>query len=47
MKKLEAQLQEVKQQTSTAQAKMKLLIAVEKMKRSQEQHVVQQQVIAI
>jgi prefoldin subunit 5 len=42
MKKLEAQLQEVKQQASTMQAQMKLLTAVEKMKRSQEQCIVQQ-----
>jgi hypothetical protein len=39
---LEAQLHEVKQNASTVQAHMKLLIVVEKMKRSQEKHVVQQ-----
>jgi hypothetical protein len=37
LRKLEAQLQEAKQQASTMQAQMKLLTAVEKMKRSQEQ----------
>jgi predicted RNase H-like nuclease (RuvC/YqgF family) len=42
LKKLEAQLQEAKQQASTVQAQMKLLTAVEKMKRSQEQCAVQQ-----
>jgi FtsZ-binding cell division protein ZapB len=34
LRKLEAQLQEVKQQASTVQAQLKLLTAVEKMKRS-------------
>lgn len=40
LRKLEAQLQEAKQQASTVQAQMKLLTTVEKMKRSQEQHAV-------
>jgi hypothetical protein len=44
---LEAQLQEAKQHASTMQVQMKLLTAVEKMKRSQEQRVVQQQISAI
>jgi hypothetical protein len=42
LRTLEAQLQEAKQQASTLQAQMKLLTVVEKMKRSQEQRVVQQ-----
>jgi hypothetical protein len=44
LRKLEAQLQEAKQQASTVQAQMKLLTTVEKMKRLQEQCAVQQQV---
>jgi hypothetical protein len=44
---LEAHLQEEKQQASTVKEQMKLLTAVEKMKRSQEQCTVQQQVTAI
>jgi hypothetical protein len=44
---LESQLQESKQQAATVQAQLKLFSAVEKMKRSQEQCVVQQQVHAI
>jgi hypothetical protein len=47
LRKMEAQLQEVKQQASTAQAQMNMLTAVEKMKRSQEQCGVQQQITAI
>jgi hypothetical protein len=47
LRKLEAQLQEAKQKASTVQTQMKLLIAVEKLKRSQEQHAFQQQVTAI
>jgi chromosome segregation ATPase len=47
LRTLEAQLQEEKQQVSTVKAQLKLLTAVEKMKRSQEQHVVQQHVTAI
>jgi hypothetical protein len=42
LRKLEAQLQEVKQQASTVQAQLKLLTVIEKMKRSQEQCAVQQ-----
>jgi nitrogen-specific signal transduction histidine kinase len=45
---LESQLQEEKQQESTiVQEQLKLLSLVERMKRSQEQHTVQQQVHAI
>jgi hypothetical protein len=44
---LEAQLQEAKQQVSTLKEKMKLLIAIEKMKRLQEQCPVQEQVNSI
>jgi hypothetical protein len=47
LRELEARLQEEKKQASTVQAQLKLLSAVEKMKRSQEQHAVQQQVHAI
>jgi hypothetical protein len=47
LRTLEAQLQEVKQQALTVQAQMKMLTVVEKMKRSQEQRAVQQQVTAI
>jgi phage-related minor tail protein len=47
LRTLESQLQEVKQQASTVQAQLKLLLAIEKMKRSQEVHIVQQQVHAI
>jgi hypothetical protein len=36
LRRFQAQLQEAKQQASTVQAQMKLLIAVEKMNRSQE-----------
>jgi hypothetical protein len=45
LRKLEAQLHEAKQQESTMQAQMKLLTAVEKMKRSQEKSVVQQKLL--
>jgi hypothetical protein len=47
LRTLEAQHQEAKQQASTVQAQLKLLLAVEKTKRSQEQCAVQQQVHAI
>jgi uncharacterized protein with PIN domain len=47
LKKLEAQLQEVQQQSFSLQAQMKLLIAVERMKRSQEQRTVQQQITSL
>jgi hypothetical protein len=44
---LGAQLQEVQQQELTIQAQMKSLTAVERMKRSQEQRAIQQQINAI
>jgi hypothetical protein len=44
---LEAQLQEVKQKASTMLAQMKMLTALENMKRLQEQCTVQKQVTAI
>jgi hypothetical protein len=47
LKKMEAQLQDVKKQESTMQARMKLLTVVEMMKRSQEQHAVQKQITII
>jgi chromosome segregation ATPase len=47
LRKLEAQLQEAQQQALTVQAQMKSLTAVERMKRSQEQRTVQQQITAI
>jgi uncharacterized protein with PIN domain len=47
LRKLEVQLQEAQKQALSIQAQMKLLIAVERMKRSQEQCAVQQQIIAI
>jgi hypothetical protein len=47
LRKLEAQLQEAQQQALTVQAQMKSLTAVERMKRSQEQHTAQQQITAI
>jgi hypothetical protein len=47
LRKLEAQLQEAQQQASTVQAQMKSLTAVDKMKRSQEQCAVQQQITSI
>jgi hypothetical protein len=47
LRKLEAQLQEVPQQASTMQSQMKLITAVGRMKRSQEHHVVQQNITAI
>jgi uncharacterized protein with PIN domain len=47
LKKLEAQLQESQQQAFSLQAQMKLLTAVERMKRSQEQRIVQQQITAL
>jgi hypothetical protein len=47
LRTLESQLQEVKQQEATVQAQLKLLSPVERMKRSQEQCMVQQQVHAI
>jgi hypothetical protein len=42
LKTLESQLQEAKQQAVTVQAQLKLLSAVERMKRSQEQGTIQQ-----
>jgi hypothetical protein len=47
LRKLEAQLQEAQQQALIVQAQMKSLTAVERMKRSQEQCVAQQQITAI
>jgi hypothetical protein len=47
LRTLESQLQEAKQQATTVQAQLKLLSPVERMKRSQEQCTVQQQVHAI
>jgi hypothetical protein len=47
LRKLEAQLREAKHHTSTMQGQMKLLTAVEKMKRSKEQCAFQQQVSTI
>jgi uncharacterized protein with PIN domain len=47
LRKLEAQLQEAQQQAFSLQAQMKLLTAVERMKRSQEQRTVQQQITAL
>jgi hypothetical protein len=44
---MEAQLQEVQQQALSMQAQMKLLTAIERMKRSQEQRIVQQQITAL
>jgi len=41
MRKIESQLQEVKKQASIMQAQMKLFTTIEKMKRSQEQGIVQ------
>jgi hypothetical protein len=41
LRRLEARLQEAKQQASTMQAQLKLLTVVEKMKRSQEKRAVQ------
>jgi hypothetical protein len=41
---LESQLQEAKQHTDTLQAQLKALSAVDRMKRSQEQHTTQQQI---
>jgi hypothetical protein len=47
LKALESQLQEVKQQAETIQAQLKPLLAIERMKRSQEQCSAQQQVHTI
>jgi hypothetical protein len=47
LRRLEEQLQEVKQQASTTQAQLKHLSMIEKIKRSQEVHAVQQQVNSI
>jgi uncharacterized protein with PIN domain len=47
LKKLEAQLQEAQQQAFSLQAQMKLLTVVERMKRSQEQRTVQQQITSL
>lgn len=47
LRTLESQLQEAKQQATTVQAQLKPLSAVERMKRSQEQRTIQQQVHAI
>jgi uncharacterized protein (DUF736 family) len=47
LRKLEAQLQEAQKKESTVQAQMKFLTAVERMKRSHEQRVVQQHITAI
>jgi hypothetical protein len=47
LKALESQLQEAKQQATTVQVQLKLLSAVERMKRSQEQCTAQQQVHTI
>jgi hypothetical protein len=47
LRTLESQLQEAKQQAATVQAQLKPLSVVERMKRSQEQCTVQQQVHAI
>jgi chromosome segregation ATPase len=47
LRTLESQLQEAKQQATTVQAQLKPLSAVERMKRSQEQCTIQQQVHAI
>jgi chromosome segregation ATPase len=47
LRTLESQLQEAKKQAATVQAQLKPLSAVERMKRSQEQRTVQQQVHAI
>jgi hypothetical protein len=44
---LEAQLQEAQQQASSVQEQMKLLTAKERMKRSQEQCTIQQQITVI
>ena len=44
LRKLEAQLQEAQQQEFPVQAQMKLLTVVERMKRSQEHHIVQQHI---
>jgi uncharacterized protein YdcH (DUF465 family) len=47
LRKLEAQLQEAQQQAFSVQVQMKLLTTVERMKRSQEQCAVQQQITAL
>jgi hypothetical protein len=47
LRTLELHLQEEKQQAAIVQAQLKVPSAVEKMKISQEKHVVQQQVHAI
>jgi hypothetical protein len=45
LKNLETQLQEAQQQAFSLQVEMKLLIIVERMKRSSEKHTVHQQII--
>jgi hypothetical protein len=47
LRRLEAQLQEAQQQALFVQAQMKLFTTIERMKRSQEQHAVQQQITAL
>jgi hypothetical protein len=47
LKTLESQIQEAKKQTATIQVQLKLMLAVERMKRSQEQRTSQQQVQTI
>jgi phage shock protein A len=47
LRKLEAQLQKAQQKAPNMQAQMKLLTAVERMRRSQEQRVVQQKITFI
>jgi hypothetical protein len=47
MRKLEGQLQEVKQQASTIQVQINSLTAVDKMKISQEQRIVQYHITTI
>jgi hypothetical protein len=45
LNKLESQLQEAKQNTDTVQAYIKLMLPIERMKRSQEQHTTQQLIL--
>jgi hypothetical protein len=47
LRALESQLQEAKYQAETIQTQLKLLSAVERMKRYQEKHTTQQQIHAI
>jgi hypothetical protein len=47
LRTLEEHIQEEKKQASTVQAQLKLLSVVEKMKRSQEHHAFQQQVMEV